>query len=95
MNSSHYDSATFYDLIHSSNSDYWLASRCVTISSVYAAFGISCVWGNTIDGSALYESDQFNFNGAYCLRPVVSLNSNIKIGDGDGSSPSSAYKIIN
>ncbi len=36
-----------------------------------------------------------NFNGAYCLRPVVSLNSNIKIGDGDGSSPSSAYKIIN
>ena len=92
MSSSYYKNSTFYNLVHSGN-PYWLASRYVdAYSSSYAYFGLRFVNDSSLDGNYLFISMSFPSYNGFRLRPVVSLESNIRLSSGDGSN-SSPYQI--
>ena len=93
---SYFDNEKLYDLLFNTSTDYWLASRSVMLSSNYAGFSLRKVSGGNLSVGALYDSEQANHNysDSNSLRPVVSLNSNIALGNGDGKTPSTAYEII-
>ena len=82
MNSSYYKNSTFYNLVHS-GSTYWLASRIVSTSSSYANFGLRYVYNSGFYACDLFGSFNHAYYGSYRLRPVVSLNANIKVTLGD------------
>lgn len=83
--SSYYDNSTFYNLIHSVGSEYWLASRYGTTDAINAAFGLRYVNGSSLSGYGLFRSDSYSYGSYYRrLRPVVSLKSNIKLVGGNG-----------
>ena len=70
----------YYELLcNNGGSFYWLASRYVlTGNSSYAHFGLRCVSGGGVNGSNAFSSSSNTGNGKdYCVRPVVSLPSNI------------------
>ena len=94
MSSNYYDNSTFYDLIHNVELPYWIASRYVNTDNGYAYFGIRFVIANDFYGNSLFYSSNNNSSGCVCLRPVVSLKSNIRLGSGDGSE-GTPYQIAN
>ena len=97
MTKDYYDSEVFYNLIHNAGNEYWLASRHVSpyTNTIDANFGLRRVSNSSLGGRDLfYSSINVNLGDAYCLRPLVSLKSNIKIGSGDGKSANTAYEII-
>ena len=83
----YFDDRNFYDLMFSGGISYWLASRCAGLSQDYAYFGFSMVSGFRLDFSGyLFNSDGDNGRGkVFGLRAVVSLGSNVKFVNGDGS----------
>lgn len=92
MNNSYYKNSTFHNLIHGVSKYQWLASRCVKTGSPNAVFGLRYVNSSGLCGNYLFYSNYYTSYNFGCLRPVVSLKSNIKLGSGDGSS-SSPYQI--
>lgn len=100
MSSNYYKNNILYELIHSGD-NYWLASRCINTPSTTntMGFGLYLLENQSISGVSLFVPTVNGGIGVsyginYCLRPVVSLNSSLKIGSGDGSSASTAYQII-
>ena len=84
MNNDYYKNSNFYNLIHSGNK-YWLASRYVFTDIANAVnFGVRYVNENNLSGSDLFYSVKLTANYGCCLRPVVSLKSNIKLVGGNG-----------
>ena len=95
MDSKYYDSTTFYNLIHNINNSYWLSSRYVIAGSSYSRYGFRVIINKTFDGNSMYDSGGATYGTRkQCLRPVVTLKSNTKIGEGDGKGIDSAYEII-
>lgn len=92
MSSNYYESSIFYDLVHSST--YWLATRFATNWSESATWGIDRVGSNSLSGANLYNSSNYDSTPGYSFRPIVSLNTNIKITDGDGKSSETAYQLM-
>ncbi len=66
---------------------YWLASSCVYANSNNAYFGMRYVdSGGSVRNGSLYYSAGFVYSPGYGVRPVVSLKSDIQLGEGtDGS----------
>ena len=86
MNSSNYKIEEVYNLLHNCG-DYWLASRCVGTYYYDIWFGIWIISDDFIGGTNCIRSENHYEPGkpADCIRPIVSLSSNIKFIGGDGS----------
>ena len=86
------NNSKYYELFMGSDSNqytYWISSRCIGASSQYASFCVRCI-NNGIslayglcysDGT---EEDEYD----YAFRPVITLNSNVQVTSGNGSSES-------
>ena len=65
--------------------EYWMSSRCVIANSDSAEFLLRIMYQRGMRGNYLYYSNG-NENSPKCpLRPIVTLNSNVKVTSGDGS----------
>ena len=101
MSAANYVENIYYELYHSSSSaTYWLSSRFVSAFTSNANFGIRYVGntGVTIGGSSsLYSSVGSPMMRTFNIRPVVYLESSVKIDtevEGkDGLTPETAWKI--
>lgn len=92
MDNTYYKNSTFYDLIHSGH--YWIASRCAdAYNSSFPRFLIRAINNNSIEWGIYVNVGSSGSLPVY-LRPIVSLNSNIKLSSGDGQSAGTAYQII-
>ncbi|MDD4375318.1 MAG: hypothetical protein PHR25_00865 [Clostridia bacterium] len=69
---------------------YWLASSCVYayfddgyayFDDGYAYFYVRCVNGGYVDTYYMFGSNGYSNNDYYAVRPVVSLKSNVQIGE--------------
>ena len=69
----------YYELLcNNGSSYYWLASRYVnTNSSSFANFGLRYVRHGGVDGSSVFDSSSGARSNDDCVRPVVSLPSNV------------------
>ena len=85
--SSYFDDTNFHRMIFGTETDFWLASRCVDChsKSSYAIFGLRCVYSSDLDGYYLCDSHGSNLSIDYCLAPVVSLGSGIQVKSGSGT----------
>lgn len=69
----------YYDLImpKGSNTDYWLASRCVYTGSSKCSFFMRCVNNGRVGAGNMYESDGDAYELDCELFPAVSLSSDL------------------
>lgn len=82
----YFDDKKFYDLMFSGGIYYWLASRYAYCTSGFADFGLRYVSWGELSISYLFLSDGYDgYDNYYGLRAVVSLGSNVKFVNGDGS----------
>ena len=66
---------------------YWLASSCVYTDSNFAGFGVRCVYSSGyVNYSILYDSYGYVYSPSFGVRPVVSLKSDIQLGEGASGS---------
>ena len=66
----------------STNSDfntYWLSSRCIHADSSNAGFRVRIVNSERVNANYLYDSSGKPYSATYCLRPVVSLSSDVRL----------------
>ena len=75
INSTNYGTA--YNVLYN-NDTYWIASRCVGCVSGAAAFGLRLA-SNGFGALTMFESNKSPDDFYCCLRPVVTLNSNIQV----------------
>ena len=78
----------------SSGQDYWLASPYIGARGGRASFGLRDVIYGYVDSYCLFSSyGYFNDRTYYGVRPIVSLESDISITEGEGTSVSTAHQI--
>ena len=80
----------YYNLFinNGSNMEYWISSRCVYADSEDARFGVNNVHSSHIDAYALAFSNCNEQFYAFAFRPVITLNSNVQVTSGNGSTDS-------
>lgn len=94
-----FDSSKYYELFINNEKDYntyWMSSRSVITYSKYAGFHIRRVAAGNIDVGYLYYSYNNEVSLAFAIRPVITLNSNVRIdtaNSGNGSTADSGYAI--
>ena len=98
MTANNYVNPVYHDMFHTAaTGTYWLSSRCVTADSAYAYFEVRSVSSSNVDDYFLYYSDGHEFSFTYRVRPVVSLESNVRIDTdvvgANGGSPDTAWII--
>ncbi len=80
----------YYNLFINNGSNYysryWLSSRCVDADSRRACFVVRNVGSGGVFAYSLYSSYDDPGSYRYALRPVVTLNSNVLVKSGDGTS---------
>ncbi len=73
---------------------YWLASRCVDLSSDYAFFRMFFVSGGTVDAYWLYDSGDDNHSTSYAVRPVVEIDlTSASVGESGSGTREDPYSI--
>ena len=75
---------------------YWMTSRCVITDSANAGFCIRRVGSGNVEAIALCFSSGREYSHDGALRPIITLNANIKLdptNSRDGTSPEQAYVI--
>ena len=80
----------------SENFDYWLSSRCTHIFKSWVNFSNYVVNSGNIGNKRLYTISNIVDNWTAAFRPVITLNSSVKLDItdiGDGSSPQTGYSI--
>ena len=78
-----------------SHTAYWVASRCVHLSSSYAYFRVFIVYGGNVDANGLYYSNGGTYSYANAVRPVVEVNlDSIAIGGTGSGTASSPYSMV-
>lgn len=70
---------TAYNSIFHPNKSQWVASRCVSTFSSEAQFGIYIINYDYIDYYNFFTSRGGSGYDVNCIRPIISLDSNIKI----------------
>ena len=88
-NTDSFTDSKYYELFINNESNYdayWMLSRCVFANSNYAFFGVRIVGSGDVGASSLYASFGNEVSGVYAFRPVITLNSNVQITSGNGSS---------
>ena len=90
-NTDSFTDSKYYELFINNGSNYatyWMSSRCVAAGSTYANFYVRYVSSGFFDADALYFSDGGGLSYGYAFRPVITLNSNVQVTSGSGSSES-------
>jgi len=72
-------------------STYWMSSRCVDAYSSNAYFDVHNVGSGLVRARGLYYSYGDPISDSYAFRPVITLRSNVTIGEGDGNT--TAYEL--
>lgn len=82
----YFDSVKFYNLIFNSGKYCLLATRMIDCSSTgNVNYIIGLIWSRYLTPISLYFSDGTSNSDDFSIRPVVTLGSNIKFSDGDGT----------
>ncbi len=90
---------TLYNMIFKKDMVYWLSSRSIVAEEDEnrACFMIDNIYETYINGTAIFKSDGYAEEDDYDLRPLVSLDCNIKIDTSnknkDGKTPDTAWDI--
>ncbi len=90
-NTDSFTDSKYYELFINNGSNYatyWMSSRCVYASSGGAGFYVRGVDSGDVLALDLYNSDDFEYPCGYAFRPVITLNSNVQVTSGSGSSES-------
>ena len=68
-------------LVYNAKNAYWLASPCVGayFGDSYADFGVRCVNSTIVYAYGMFLSPNDSGSGTWAVRPVVTLNSNVKL----------------
>ena len=76
----------FRNITNTGNISYWLSSSCVDadFNSGYAYFNVRCVSDSYVDTARMFYSDGDSYDRYLPVRPIVSLKSNVQIGDKEG-----------
>ena len=98
MGASNYVDPMYHELFHTAaTGTYWLSSRCVLASSSYAYFRVRFVTSSNVVAWNLFDSIGGGNSDTYRVRPVVYLESNVKIdtdvAGANGGSPDTAWVI--
>lgn len=89
MSTTSFENEIYYKLfMKKENSDsaypyYWISSRGFSTYSNGISCSIRCVYTDVISGVSMWYSNGTSY-GDYALRPIVTLNSNVSIGTGNG-----------
>ena len=75
----------FYELIFETESEFWLATRCIDCSSDSAIFGLRKINQDEITGASMCSSSNRSGSSKSYIRPVVTLSKNIEITSGTGT----------
>ena len=91
MTISDFKNSKYYELFINNGSNYstyWMSSRCIDYPSGGARFNISRVHSGDVRASSLYNTNGAEYSDVNAFRPVVTLNSNVQIISGNGSTDS-------
>ena len=89
----------YYDFFMNNGNDYstyWISSRCVQANSSSVSYYVYVVYSSYVNADYLYTSTDASNDPVYAIRPVITLNSSVKLDItdiGDGSSPQTGYSI--
>ena len=90
-NTDSFTDSKYYELFINNGSNYptyWMSSRCVYDDSYDAGFFVRIVDSGDVNAVILYSSDGDEHSYDYAFRPVITLNSNVQVTSGSGSSES-------
>ena len=98
MTVNNYVKPVYHELFHTAaTGNYWLSSRCVHADSFVGSYFVRSVSSSDVDGFYLYSSNNLRYSKTYRVRPVVSLESNVRIDTdvvgANGGSPDTAWII--
>ena len=99
MEEGDFDNLIYYNLFINNGNEYkryWLSSRCIEDVYDYAIFGVRLIIPGKVYDGGVYNSNERSFLGTAAFRPVITLNSSVKLditNIGDGSSPQTGYSI--
>lgn len=88
MAESDFSNSIYYNLFISNGSNYdtyWMSSRCASTHSGDASFDVRIISSGCVNVRGMYYSDGTQNPVGYAFRPVITLNSNVKVTAGDGS----------
>ena len=88
MTTSDFKNSKYYELFINNGSNYstyWMSSRCIDYPSGGARFNISRVHSGDVRASSLYNTNGAEYSDVNAFRPVITLNSNVQIISGNGS----------
>ena len=91
MTTSDFKNSKYYELFINNGSNYstyWMSSRCIDYPSGGARFNISRVHSGDVRASSLYNTNGAEYSDVNTFRPVITLNSNVQIISGNGSTDS-------
>ena len=91
MTTNDFKNSKYYELFINNGSNYstyWMSSRCIDYPSGGARFNISRVHSGDVRASSLYNTNGAEYSDVNAFRPVVTLNSNVQIISGNGSTDS-------
>ena len=83
-----FEKEKYYELFINNGNNYniyWISSRCIDAHSDIAYFDVRLVVSGGINGYYLYNSNNDELSLNYAFRPVITLNSNVKVTSGEGS----------
>ena len=90
-NTDSFTDSKYYELFINNGSNYptyWMSSRCVDAASYGAGFIVSYVVSGNVNAKGLYLSGGNEYSHAFAFRPCITLNSNVQVTSGNGSSDS-------
>ncbi len=90
-NTDSFTDSKYYELFINNGSNYatyWMSSRCVDADSYDVYFRVRDVYSGRVGAYLLYRSNDFEDSIDYAFRPCITLNSNVQVTSGSGSSES-------
>ena len=90
-NTDSFTDSKYYELFINNGSNYsayWMSSRCVDADSDYASFDVRLVYSGNVGSNYLCTSRGKAPSFDYAFRPCITLNSNVQVTSGNGSSES-------
>ncbi len=86
--SNDFKNTKYYELFINDGSNYntyWMSSRCIRAISDCSGFAIYRASSQEIGSTSLCDSNVYETPGAHSFRPVITLNSNVKVTSGEGN----------
>ena len=90
-NTDSFTDSKYYELFINNGTNYptyWMSSRCVDANSDGADFDVRLVYSGYVAAGYLFVSSVREGSGDFAFRPVITLNSNVQVTSGSGSSES-------